>query len=249
MRANDVLNNLNWSATETFTHNLPAPSSLHIPKAGTTIPLLSWPAVTGAVGYTVQVTTGNGSQQATVDTPYHMTPAEFMAPGISHLQIQSIFPGGLTSAFSKIATYNRTLPSPGGIRATKHGARILVSWKADPLAKAIRDPALDDDGLRRSDRQRHHSGTYRMGPAGQRRRTRSCAIYWRLAAVDYQGNIGAWHYGCVQRKARQGDAQGQEAQGQEAQGQEEAHELSFVGERLSRRRLTVLHTPRGYRLS
>ncbi len=192
VRANDVVNNLNWSSTETFTHNLPAPSSMRNPKAGSTIPLLSWGAVTGAIGYNLQITTAGGSTQVAVDTPY-MTPPEFLNPGISHLQVQSVFPGGLTSAFTKVATYNRTLPSPGGIHATKHGTRILVTWNADKLAKTyyIQLATTTDFGTPiASDNTMNTAWVPQISAADAKLR-----LYWRLAAVDNQSNVGAFHVG------------------------------------------------------
>jgi hypothetical protein len=197
VRANDVVNNLNWSGIQTFTHNLPAPSSLHSPRSGSTIPLLSWTPVTGAVGYNLQITTASGTTQQGVDTPY-MTPAEFLNPGISHLQVQSIFPGGLTSAFTKIATYNRTLPSPGGIRATKHGTRILVSWRADPLAKTyyIQLSTTTDFGNPiASDSTTNTAWVPQINAAEAQLR-----LYWRLAAVDNEGSVGAFHLGVFNGK-------------------------------------------------
>ena len=212
VRANDVLNNLNWSATETFTHNLPAPNSLHSPRAGSTIPMLSWTAVTGAIGYNLQITTAGGSSQVAVDTPY-MTPSEFLNPGISHLQVQSIFPGGLTSAFTKVATYNRTLPSPGGIHATKHGARILVTWNADKLAKTyyIQLATTTDFGSPiASDTTMNTAWVPQISATDAPLR-----LYWRLAAVDNAGSVGAFHLGVFNGRHAKAKAQHQEAQVQE----------------------------------
>lgn len=193
VRANDPGYNLNWSAVETFTHNLPAPGSLQSsPKTGSTIPVLSWSPVTGAVGYNLQITAGGSSSVVAVDTPY-MTPSEFLNPGISHLQIQSVFPGGLTSAYSPIATFDRTIPAPSGIHASKRGTRILVSWKTDPLAKAysIQLSTTTDFGSPiASDTTDNTAWVPQISATDARLR-----LYWRLAAVDQAGNTGAWHTG------------------------------------------------------
>ena len=193
VRANDLSNNLNWSAVQTFTHNLPAPGSLvSTPKTGSTIPLLSWAAVSGAVGYNLQITTSSGATDVNVDTPY-MTPAEFLSPGISHLQVQSVFPGGVTSAFSSIATFDRTIPAPSGIRATKHGARILVTWTTDALAKQYDIQLSTTTGfsnLIANDSTVNTAWVPQISAADAGLR-----LYWRLAAVDNAGNVGAWHTG------------------------------------------------------
>jgi hypothetical protein len=192
VRANDISNNLNWSPAQIFTHNLPAPAALHSPKTGFTIPLLSWAPVTGAVGYNLHVVNGGQSSDMSVATPY-LTPAEFLAPGTSHLQVQSIFPGGLTSALSPAVTYNRRIPSPGGIRAYKHGVRILVTWKPDPLAKGYVIQLSTTTGFGSpvaSDSTQNNAWVPQISAAEAHLR-----LYWRLAAIDYNGNVGAWHIG------------------------------------------------------
>ncbi len=192
VRANDPNFNFNWSAIQTFTHNLPAPGALHSPKSGFRIPQLSWSPVSGAIGYNLQVTTAAGSSEVPVDTPY-MTPAEFLSPGISRLQVQSVFPGGLTSAFSPIATYDRTFPSPGGIRASKHGVRIVVTWKSDPLAKEYDIQLSTTTGFGSpiaSDTTQNNAWVPQISAADA-----GLKLYWRLAAVDNAGNVGAWHSG------------------------------------------------------
>jgi hypothetical protein len=193
VRANDLSNNLNWSANQTFTHNLPAPGTVHgTPKGGSTIPLLSWSPVTGAVSYNLQITTASGNTDVTYDTPY-MTPAEFLNPGISHLQVQSVFPGGVTSAFSSVATYDRTIPAPGGIHAAKKGARIVVSWKTDQLAKQYDIQLSTTTGFGSpiaSDTTENTAWVPQITAADAHLR-----LYWRLAAVDDAGNVGAYHTG------------------------------------------------------
>jgi hypothetical protein len=193
VRANDLSNNLNWSANQTFTHNLPAPASLQsTPKGGSTIPLLSWSPVASAVSYNLQITTTQGSSNVTYDTPY-MTPAEFLNPGISHLQVQSVFPGGVTSAFSSIATYDRTIPAPGGIHATKKGARIVVTWKTDQLAKEYDIQLSTTTGFGNpiaGDTTENTAWVPQISAADAHLR-----LYWRLAAVDDAGNVGAYHTG------------------------------------------------------
>jgi hypothetical protein len=204
VRTNDLSNNLNWSANQTFTHNLPAPGPVQsAPKAGSTIPLLSWSPVTGAVAYNLQITTGSGSSDVTYDTPY-MTPAEFLNPGISHLQVQSVFPGGVTSAFSSIATYDRTIPAPGGIHATKKGARIVVTWKTDQLAKEYDIQLSTTTGFGSpvaSDITENTAWVPQISAADAHLR-----LYWRLAAVDDAGNVGAYHTGVFNGRHAKGKA-------------------------------------------
>lgn len=193
VRANDISNNLNWSATQTFTHNLPAPGSLHSnPATGSAIPLLSWSAVTGAIGYNLQVTTGSNTSIDSVDTP-DLTPAEFLNAGISHLEVQSVFPGGLTSAYSSLVTYDRTIPAPSRIRATKSGTRILVTWASDPIAKGYQIQLSTTPGFSSplaADITANTAWVPQINAADAK-----VKLYWRLAVVDYANNVGAYHTG------------------------------------------------------
>jgi hypothetical protein len=200
VRANDVSNNLNWSATQTFTHNLPAPGSLHSsPPTGSAIPLVSWASVTGAIAYNLQVTNNGSSSTSKFTTPY-MTPQEFFGPGINHLQVQSVFPGGITSAYSTVATYDRTIPAPKGIRASKHGSRILISWRPDSIAKQYTVQLSTTPGfssLLASDTTTNTVWVPQISATDAAQK-----LYWRIAVVDPEGNTGAWHSGVFRGRTK-----------------------------------------------
>ncbi len=194
VRANDPGYNFNWSGVQTFTHNLPAPQTLPIsPTGGSTIPLLVWSAVSGASTYNMRITNSGSTSTLSTDTPY-VTPSEFWGPGISDWQVQSVFPGGATSAYSNPqASYRRAIPAPRGIRATKSGSRILVSWNADPIAKAYVIQLSTTTGFGSPIASATTDNTAWVpqisgAEAAQR-------LYWRLAVVDHAGNVGAYHIG------------------------------------------------------
>ena len=197
VRANDISHSLNWSATQTFTHNLPAPSpSSKSPSGGSTIPQLSWTPVSGATAYNVMFTTGGGSQTVSVGTPY-LTPTEFLNPGITDWRVQAVFPGGATSAFSSQKSYKRTIPAPNGIHATKAGSRILVTWNPDPIAKEYVIQLSTTTGFDSpivSDTTANTAWVPQITPQQAAEK-----LYWRLAVVDAQGNVGAFHIGVFQR--------------------------------------------------
>jgi large repetitive protein len=198
--ANDVSYTLNWSAVQTFTHNLPSPQPLSkSPKSGSKIPLMSWSPVTGASSYNLLITTAAGTSTMSVDTPY-MTPAEFFTPGLSKWQVQTVFPGGATSASSGQASYKRTIPQPNGIHATKSGSRILVTWKPDPIAKSyvIQLSTTTGFGSPIAGSTTENTAWVPQLTAAQT----SVKLYWRLAAVDSAGNVGAYHGGVFKAPRR-----------------------------------------------
>ncbi len=201
VRANDVSYNLNWSAVETFTHNVPAPTvPVSKPRTGSTIPLFAWKPVSGAVGYNVQVTSGSGSYTTYVSTPF-MTPPELTTPGISTWHVQAVFPGSVFSAFTTPATnYKRTFPAPGGVHATKHGSRILVTWRPDPLAKTYNIELSATPGFESPIASGTTANTAWVPQITAQQA--STKLYWRLQAVDFEGNRGAFHSGTFRGPAK-----------------------------------------------
>ncbi len=201
VRANDVSYNLNWSPTETFTHNVPAPvSPSSEPKTGSAIPLFSWKPVAGAIGYNISVTSGQSSYSTYVTTPF-MTPAELTTPGISTWQVQAVFPGGVDSAFTTpVTNYKRTFPAPTGVHATKSGTRILVTWKPDPLAKTYDIELSTTPGFGNSIAGGSTANTAWVPQITAKQETTK--LYWRLQAVDNEGNRSATHSGVFKPPAK-----------------------------------------------
>jgi hypothetical protein len=199
VRANDVSNALNWSSVQTFTHNLPAPALLSTnPTSGSTIPTLAWTAISSASSYNLQITSSSGASTTSVDTPY-LTPQELLAPGISTLKVQAVYPGGATSAYSNATTYDRKIPAPSGIRATKIGSRILVTWKSDSIAKAYLIQLSTTPGFSSpvaSDTTQNLAWVPQI-PATDV----NVKLYWRLAVVDFGGSTGAFHQGVFKGKS------------------------------------------------
>ncbi len=201
VRANDVSYSLNWSTVETFTHNVPAPTSpTSKPKVGITVPLMSWTPVTGATSYNVQVSSGQSGYMVNVSTPF-MTPTELPDPGISTWHVQAVFPGGVTSAFSTPATnYKRTFPAPTGVHATKGGTRILVTWKPDPLAREYDIELSATPGFESPIASGTTANTAWVPQiTGKQAATK---LYWRLQAIDFEGNRGAFDSGLFRAPAK-----------------------------------------------
>ena len=198
VRANDVKYNLNWSSAQAFTHNLPVPQLRGSnPKRGSTIPLIAWAPVAGAASYNVQFTTAGVSSTVSVSTPY-VTPLEFFGPGVTTYQVQSVFPGGGLSAFSPRASYRRTIPPPSRIRASKHGSRILVTWKVDPIAKgySVELSATSEFSAPLVATTTANTAWVPQIPAAEATKK----LYWRIAVVDYANTVGTYHTGVFRHR-------------------------------------------------
>jgi hypothetical protein len=198
VRANDVSYNLSWSPVQTFTHNLPVPQlQSSNPKRGSTIPLIAWAPVFGATSYNVLLKTGGVSTPLSVSTPY-MTPGELFSPGTTTYQVQSVFPGGGTSAYSAVGSYRRNIPPPSRIRASKHGSRILVTWKVDPIAKDYSVELSTSSGFSAPlvDTNTANTAWVPNITAAQA----ATKLYWRVAVVDYAGTVGSYHTGVFRHR-------------------------------------------------
>ena len=196
VRANDLNNQgLNWSPVSTFTHHLPVPTpSASNPTGGTGIPLLSWSSVSGATSYNMFVQQADGSTKSfSFDAP-DMTPTTFFGTGIWHWQIQSVFPGGATSAYSSpLSSFVRTIPAPGGVHATKSGTRIEIQWSPNSVAKQYQVQLSTTDGFASpvaSDTTDNTVWAPQIDAV-----TAGHKLFWRLALVDQGGNVGAYAYG------------------------------------------------------
>ena len=196
VRANNNANTgLNWSAVRTFTHHLPAPAaSAGNPTGGSSIPLLSWTPLLGAVSYNMLVTQANGSTKTfTFDAP-QMTPTTFFGSGIWRWQVQAVYPGGAASGyFSPAASYLRTIPSPTGVHATKSGTRIVISWAPDSVAKQYQVQLSTTNGFASSVANTTTDNTVWVPQISAD--TAKQKLYWRVAAVDQGGNVGSYASG------------------------------------------------------
>jgi hypothetical protein len=204
VRANDtVQQGLNWSSIGTFTHRLPPPAaSPASPAGGDAPPILSWTPVTGATSYDIHIDPApNGSAQ---DGSSASTAASFKylyGPGVFHWQVRANFPGGASSAyFTPVQPFVHTLPPPAGVRATKSGTRIVISWQPDSDAKTYQIQLSPTDGFGSTYLSDSTDNTTWVPQIDAT--TAAHTIFWRLAAVDQGGNIGAYASGVFHAPAK-----------------------------------------------
>lgn len=197
VRANDESYNLNWSPAQTFTHNMPVPQPASKPTRGATIPTLSWAPVAGATSYNLTITSGGASTTQSSTTPY-FTPTEFFSPGTTTWKVQSVFPGGGTSAYSASKSYRRTIPPPSRIRAKKSGSRIIVTWKPDAIAKNY-SVQLSTSSEFSSPIVNTTTANTSWVPNITPQQA-AVKLYWRVAVVDDAGTVGSYHTGIFRHR-------------------------------------------------
>jgi hypothetical protein len=201
VRANDEDGlGLTWSATQTFRRRLPAPAPGSNPQAGEGIPVMSWFPVPGAVSYHVNVEEPDGDNLNFTLRSTVFTPVKVYGLGTWHWRVRANFPrsgaGVSSGAFSARRPFTRYINPPTGAHATRAAGALVVSW--DPsfgLAKEYRvDFASSSSFTRSFDSERLDNTAY--APTLTRSGFQDGGrVYWRVAAVDEGGNLGAWASG------------------------------------------------------
>jgi hypothetical protein len=203
VRANDWAGNgLNWSATQTFIKSLPVPApSLTNTLGGETIPVLNWSPVQGAVGYQVHVDKIDGTTDDFTFAAPAFTPVKWYGVGVWRWRVRATFPtnGGAvtTGGYSTPEVYVRTLNAPTGARGARTRTRLVISWRPDPAAKQYQVDLSTSDGFAAivsSDRTDNASWAPNIDLRQKATRGR---LYWRVAAVDGDGNVGTYATGSV----------------------------------------------------
>ncbi|MFZ0040199.1 MAG: hypothetical protein WAK93_02755, partial [Solirubrobacteraceae bacterium] len=191
VRANDsAKEGLNWSAVNTFTHHLPAPTSSPTnPASGSGLPLEAWTPVPGAESYNWFLEQPDGTTKSgSIDTPW-WTPIYWYGTGIWRSQLQAVYPGGATSAYSSAVSFAHTLPAPTGARGTKSANQVVISWSPiDSIGKyqvqLSTTPGFASPVASTSTKNTVWAAQITAATAKQK-------LYWRVAAIDQYNNVGA----------------------------------------------------------
>lgn len=201
VRANDWNGQgLNWSPVRTFVRHLPVPLPAVGASGGTIIPPLSWTPVQGAIAYDMHVEQPNGTtKDFTLESP-SATISKYYGTGIWRWQVRAEFPNGLSGkvagGYSAFQPFLLTLQAPSGTYGVKTGSRLLISWDPDPAAKQYEAQVSTTDGFSTTVDSHRTDNTswapYNVNLSSARNRGR---LYWRVAAIDQGGNVGAFATG------------------------------------------------------
>jgi hypothetical protein len=193
VQANDEdTNALTWSSTGTFKQVLPTPQPLPQPPGNDLIPAWRWASVTGAIGYDVRVVYPGGSVHvySKVPTPA-MVPATLSGTGVFSWQVRADFTGGAVGPYSATNTFERTVTPPQQTRAAVSAHALILQWQGRPgLDKYVVQIASRRDFSHTVETDKTEgtvvaSSLKAFTKAGGR-------FYWRVAAVDANGNLGGF---------------------------------------------------------
>lgn len=202
VRANDELNTgLNWSPVQTFRRTLPTPTVAEgNPTSGTTIPLLRWNPVQGAVSYGMHVDQPDGTKKDFTVASTAFAPVDHYGTGIWRWAVRANFPtaNGLqtvSGAYFAPQSFLRRIDAPTGVTGVKTKSRMLLSWNPSPAAKQYRVEVSRSDAFGQivdTDTTDNTSWAPDLGKYGYQQGGR---MYWRVAMVDSGNNLGAYATG------------------------------------------------------
>jgi hypothetical protein len=195
---NDDSKGLAWSGTSTFVQTLPVPSiTTAAPFTGATFPALTWTPVDGATSYEVQDVYPDGTVHVTSSIPSTGVSYTKMT-GVGHgtVQVRAIFNNGLRSAYSATRGVDHTIAEPGGTKTqliNKPGKLALTfAWNTKTNTKQYkvqvsRTPGFTAPFLDEATDQSSYTPLLT-----QQDFIDGGVMYWRVASIDPDGNIGAF---------------------------------------------------------
>ena len=193
---NDDEQGLAWSPTSTFVQTLPVPTiTTAQPFLGATFPALTWTPVDGATGYEVQNVWPDGSSPITTVPTAAASYVKMTGTGHGSVQVRAVF-GQTKGAYTPPRDVVHTISEPAGIKTqliNKPGKLALTfAWSTKTNVKEYRVEVSRTAGFTQpflDDRTDQASYTPLLT---QQDFVDGGAMYWRVAVVDPDGNIGAF---------------------------------------------------------
>ena len=187
---------LNWSKPLVFRDTLQAPRPVGNAAVGDLIPTWTWQPIQGALSYDVHVDLPNGStRDFSNDLLAAFTATQMTGTGNFRWQVRAEFPdarGGRAAVgpYSRSMTFTRTIRPPNGARAAVGSRSVLLTWQpklgADHyLLQVATTPDFSRTVVNEQTDNSSCAPDLRSGSWSQ-----SSVFYWRVAAVDADGNSG-----------------------------------------------------------
>jgi large repetitive protein len=201
VRANDWIGQgLNWSPTQTFVRRLPVPSLDPLgPTTVLGIPPITWSSVQGAIAYNVHIEQPTGKSTDSVIESPSATVSTYYGTGIAHYQVRAEFPtsvgGKVAGPYSPRQSSLLILAAPRGVRGTRSGSRLLLTWNPEPDAKQYRVQIATSSGFTRPIESHTVDGTSWAPNLDLRKKRNRGTLYWRVAPVDQRGGVGSFTAG------------------------------------------------------
>jgi hypothetical protein len=201
VQAQDENNNgLTWSETRTFEVDLEAPTlDPATPTQGdASLPVLRWFPVAGAVSYTLRIHEPNDTTPNTY-SGFPSTAASFekiTGTGLFTWEIRADFPkltGGTTPGpWSNDADYTHTIKEPTNPISSAGANRLVLSWDAKTGTKAYKVQISKREDFSPAIETKTTDNPDWAPSLTNSNYTSGGTFYWRVAAIDGDGNVGAY---------------------------------------------------------
>jgi hypothetical protein len=127
------------------------------------------------------------------------TVVKYYGTGIWRWQVRAEFPTGaggkVAGGYSAPLLSLVTLPAPAGARGVKSGSRMLISWNPDADAKQYQVELSTTNGFNSRIELHRVDGTSWAPNIDLTQRQNHGPLYWRVAALDWGGNVGSFATG------------------------------------------------------
>jgi hypothetical protein len=193
---NDDSQGLAWSPTSTFVQTLPVPTITTVqPFLGATFPALTWTPVDGATGYEVQNVWPDGSSPITTVPTAAASYVKMTGTGHGSVQVRAVF-GQTKGAYTPPRDVVHTIGEPGGSKTQlidKQRKRALTfAWNTKTNVKEYRVQVSRTPGFTQPFLDERTDQSSYTPLLTQQDFIDGGAMYWRVAVVDPDGNIGAF---------------------------------------------------------
>jgi hypothetical protein len=193
---NDDAKGLAWSATSSFVQTLPIPTITTTDAfSGETFPALTWNPVPGAVSYEVQDVWPDASVHLTSNIPSTaVSYTKMTGTGHGTVQVRAVFPGNFKSAYTPTRDVVHTIGEPQGAHTlfTKKSGALTLVWKAKPNAKQYKVQIGRGTSFLTTVVDDTTDEPLYTPLLTQQDFTDGGLLYWRVAAIDPDGNVGGY---------------------------------------------------------
>jgi hypothetical protein len=190
-------NGLAWSGTSSFVQTLPVPAiTTAQPFSGSTFPALTWTPVDGATSYEVQDVWPDSSVHLTSGIPSTaVSYTKMTGTGHGSVQVRAVF-GNVRSAYTPVRDVNHTIAEPGGTKTSlidKPAKRALsISWNTKTNVKQYKVQFSRTPGFASPFFEDVTDLASYTPTLTQQDFLDGGVMYWRVAVIDPDGNVGAF---------------------------------------------------------
>jgi hypothetical protein len=194
VQANDELGTaLTWSSTGTFKQVLLPPTALSQQASGADlIPALRWAPVDGAIGYDVRVVRPGGSVSVFSSPTPAIVPVGLSGTGTFQWQVRADFTGSAKGPYSATDSFQRVVTPPTRMRVSVARRSLIFHWQGRAgiryyIVQVATRPDFSSMAESVTTEGTALASTLTSGSYITNKR-----FYWRVAAVDADGNTGGF---------------------------------------------------------